>query len=376
MKRLLPILLLASISARAQMFIPTRSGAGYPANSLSNIEIGKFTGRTVDYRFVCDHAGTVTQVQVFFVFRGTAGFTGYWNGNGGTILVQLEADDGSGQPSGSALSSYSIADPLTANCGTGCVGASYRTITLSPASVPLTAGSVYHLVFTNTAADPINNFISLDGLGTSVSGSNVWPVVKDSTYAMLFSNAPPLVVSSNVMPLLNVIYDDAYRQGVGYIDDKSLTVAAGGIPSQIEQTFTVGSSDFVLNGISVRFTPVASGSATVTLYDGSLSVVASGTIGFVGGIVPPWYSVGFPSVKLTATSTYTLVVAPTSGSLTAKLLEHGTLGLVTEGWTQHCSQWSGSSWSACYSNAATDMEYYLNQSTLLNGVVVNDVKVF
>ncbi len=347
-------------------------GAGWGADNLANIEIGRSRGRTVDYRFVCDHTGTVTTVRVFFIFRGPAAPNGYWNGDGGTILVQLETDNGAPnhQPSGTVLSSYTITDPLTP--GPNERVANFRLITLSPASVPLTKGNTYHMVFSNIASDPVNNFVSLDDIATADVGANLWPMVSDSTYAMLFGDRPPLVVASRHSPILNVNYDDGYVQGNGDIDSiVYFGVVGGGNISKVEEAFTVDSSNYTVNRLAIRLAPTSVGAGTLTLYDSSLNALASGMLRFpVASGRQSWYLVDFyPPVTLTAKTSYTLVLEMISGSVTPRLLEQGTRkGFKNEGFSQHCNAWKGAAWVGCYGNAPTDLEYYLESVPSQTGI--------
>ncbi len=81
--------------------------------------------------------------------------SGYNAGTGGTLLIQLETDDGSSahNPSGVVLGSATIPNP----------SANFPEVALSSAP-QLTAGNLYHLVFTNIDPNPTANYVSVDEL--------------------------------------------------------------------------------------------------------------------------------------------------------------------------------------------------------------------
>lgn len=56
-------------------------GVGWTADSLANIEIGRFPGRSASYRFRAKHGGRVGKLRVFFIFRKVCPGC-YANGNG------------------------------------------------------------------------------------------------------------------------------------------------------------------------------------------------------------------------------------------------------------------------------------------------------
>mgnify|MGYP003975403587 FL=1 len=81
------------------------------ADSLSNIDIGRFEGKQADYRFTASHTGDVEAVTIFLIYK----IPGYAAGDGGDVFVELKTDDGSGFPSETVLASYLIEDPMAEN---------------------------------------------------------------------------------------------------------------------------------------------------------------------------------------------------------------------------------------------------------------------
>lgn len=366
--KILFLLCLCAASLQGQMapmFRANASGDGWSADSLSNIEIGKFFGRTVDYRYVSDHTGNLIGAEVFFIFRGNPSQQGYWNGNGGTILVQSQGDDPNqpGQP-GQILGSYTIFDPLTSNCGTGCVGASYRTLSFTP--IPQVYGNTYHLTFQNIASDPVNNWISLDGLYTKTTGTNLWPMVWDSTFAMQFSNAPPLVVAEQWSPVVNLIFDDSYVQGNAYIDVIATEIQASGVnyPSALIEMFTTDASAHTINQVNLRLSPQSAASATVQLFDANQVLLAIGTISFPGSTIGvfSWYPIQLDNtITLLPRTQYSISLTAISGAIGTRLLEQGTkFGFKQEDFTGFCTWVKNNKTVPCYGGGPSDVEYYLS----------------
>ena len=141
-------------------------------DGLYNTWTGRGTNGRVDYRFRAktSASGYSFAVRIYLAFNHLSTSCGvysgsYAGGTGGTLLIQLETDDGTSAhlPSGTVLASYSVTNPIQCNNGTSypnCTN-SQRLFTLSP-TVNLTSGTLYHIVFTDTDPSPTCNWVSVD----------------------------------------------------------------------------------------------------------------------------------------------------------------------------------------------------------------------
>jgi hypothetical protein len=102
----------------------------------------------IDYRFRAKTTSTLTHIQ----FCQTNG-TGYWGGTGGMVEITVQTDNGSGDPSGTVIATYTYTPVNQA-------GYWPKIAFASPPS--LTAGTLYHVCFRNTDANPATNFCSLN----------------------------------------------------------------------------------------------------------------------------------------------------------------------------------------------------------------------
>lgn len=130
---------------------PLTYGCAWNADGLANLEIGKYPGRTVSYRFRAEHSVTADKVMVYLVYS-----TGYGKGDGGRILLELQSDDGTSNhyPSGTVLASAIVTDPKT----------QWNRLFVFDKPTVLESGRLYHLVFSNVGSDPVHNYVSIDNL--------------------------------------------------------------------------------------------------------------------------------------------------------------------------------------------------------------------
>jgi hypothetical protein len=90
-------------------------GPGVSADALANTVLGGPSLNSVSYRFQAKHASTLDAIRVFFIWSLVK--SGYQAGQGGTVQVDLLADDGSPAhlPTGPSLASLSYGNILTQN---------------------------------------------------------------------------------------------------------------------------------------------------------------------------------------------------------------------------------------------------------------------
>jgi hypothetical protein len=227
-------------------------GSGINSDALDNLTVGP-SGRQVSYRFVANHTGTVSNVRFYVIATSTK--AGYSAGNGGNLLVQLETDDGTSShlPSGTSLGSYSISDP----------SAGFPTVTLSPAP-KLEAGTLYHLVFTNTNSSPSSNYVSLDELYMYHPLSPMQPLFSNVDCATLTrTSSQSWSVFDYTTPIFQIDFSDGSNMGQGYMEVWPEVPQVIGGTHAVREQFTVsgGTRTVATFGIRVARTSGAAGLA-------------------------------------------------------------------------------------------------------------------
>jgi hypothetical protein len=217
-------------------------GCPWNADGLANLEIGKQPGRMVGYRFRAAHSGTVEKVKVFLVFQTL----GYYKGDGGQVLLTLQTDDNSPNhnPSGKVLASSLVKDPMKV----------WHRLFVLDHPARLTKGKFHHLVFTNPAPDPINNFVSVDDLHNVRRRPDMQPGVSDLDLAVLFKPGAdsPWQINYGHTPIFCLFYMDGARQGQGYIDAMSSTPFRISGRDMVRETFTVSGKSRSVSSVSLR----------------------------------------------------------------------------------------------------------------------------
>ncbi len=316
------LFLLASL-----LFLATAAHAGLPGyygpavamDGLGNLTIGP--NGQIAVRFLCTHTGGIDRI----VQQYQNVTPGYMGGTGGRIKWELRTDDGTANhfPSGTVLWTVTDTSPTKAKSGTVI-----QWFDLSPA-VPVTAGTLYHVVYTNVDPSPDTNYVSFDGIYTKKNNSPVQPAYSDTNLMTLW-NGPNWIANLHTTPEFNVHYADGYAQGTGYVDSTSTS-------SPASETFTVSGGNVVVTGVSAAGTGLS-----FSLTSGG-QAIASGTGS--PGAYAGWTTYTFPSsITLVNGQTYTLTL---SGSVYRALQKGDPYGMYTSFPDGH--------WTA---NAAYDLEFY------------------
>lgn len=280
-------------------------GSGFSADSLANTVVGGPSANVVSYRFQAKYATVLEGFRIFFIWSSTK--SGYNAGLGGTVRVDLLADDGTGahQPTGPALASTSYGNIIPQNNF-------YPKLTF-PNPVALTGGGLYHLVFTNIDQDPVANYISLDTLYTNAQTAPMQPVISDATFAVLFKPAGGAWrVRQGYTPTLELDYATG-SQGNGYMEVWSTNPKAVSGAASVRETFKVSGPSRNFSKVNVRLSRTrGSGPLTVRVEeaDGSLvDQVAVPASQFPLG-VSTWVTAAFPvSHVLNTGVAYNLVLS-------------------------------------------------------------------
>lgn len=290
-------------------------GSGLGTDGLYNIPLGGNWVAAAPYkvkvswRFRAQHTGLLKSVRPYLMYVDGPGDPGnYSSGDGGTVLVQIQTDDGTANhyPSGTALAEFLYTTPKAG-------GIAPRLTFPTPLS-QLLAGVLYHIVFTNTDADPLNNFVSLNHLWLDVQTPTVprQPTVSDTDLHTLVQANGEIwddTTFTNDTPVFELAYADGFAQGFGYIEVWA-EVPGGPLPpisgiNQTRETFTVSGPSLTVSAISLRAARVSgSDPLTIQLEEGNSTLIEEGAIPaslFPSGPLGPEGT--FPSVWVTYTFT-------------------------------------------------------------------------
>jgi len=314
---LLSLLLPAIPAAPAPPFY----GSALNADALANTPVGTAHDIQVSYRIRASHGGALKAVRPFFIWSYDK--PGYQSRHGGTILVQIQSDDGSAQhlPSGAVLASTVATHPVDDRVG--------YFPSLSFAQPPqLQAGTLYHVVFSNIDPDPVNNWVCLDSAYMDHASSPMQPTVADTDLATLWrvgsagAWAPRRAkATESFTPILELDYADGASQGQGYMEfwignPKTISGAKA-----VRQTFTATGRDRQVSGVAVRAKWLSGGGPlTLRLEQADGTVLGQGVVtglpvtpGFGGA---SWARVTFAApALLTRGRAYNLVLSAPAGTV-------------------------------------------------------------
>lgn len=358
-------------------------GPGVAGDALANTRVGNVSATKVSFdRFKAEYSGSLTSVIVYFL---SADEPGYGAGTGGTWTLDLYAVNGSGEPTGSALASQSVAANAVSDVN--------KTITFSsPYSV--TAGTVYALVYTNTDADIAANHFSIDrwwlGNGASAyySGTYVTPKYALSEFAHGYASsvAGPWTMRAGYLPILGLTIG-GNTQGMSYGEASTGAGQQGeinGTTKMVRELFTP-TQNLTVTGAGIRLLKLtgATDDLTVGLYAtsgntllGSFTVspsaIATGIApgGAVANSYPArWVEGNFSgSISLTAGTSYYLRLSTGSGStyyawVMRRLTESYTYPATTafaDGYAQKTTD--GTTWSSLGRVAnENDLQFFLRK---------------
>jgi len=317
-------------------------GSGINADDLANIVVGwdpanDTCNRAVSHRWRASRSGSLDSIRPFFQWSSLS--PGYAMGDGGTIRIQLQTDDGSANhlPSGTTLATLVCDHPVT----TG----QHWPLLAFPAPASVTGGQLYHLVYTNVAADPKANWVSLDHLLTWDAGATVQPRFPNEDWAVLERGCGGTWAVYNRggghghTPILELGYGDGASQGQGYVqgygqaattpwvNPKPISGAQG-----VREVFTPSGADRTVSAVSVRVNRTTGTSPlTVRVEKADGTLVGQGSVLVPQGVVSPihngasWARVPFSSpLNLAAGQAYRLVLSsPADTTHTTHVLEKG-----------------------------------------------------
>ena len=246
-------------------------GSGINADTKANLQVHPSQNTKVSHRFRASTTSTVTSVT--FSQRGGPVYSG---GTGGTIQCTVQTDDGTANhfPSGTILA--------TASFVPGNPAGTWETYQACAFSSPpaLTAGSLYHIVYTNTDLSPDTNWISVNQIycyGTTLVPQE--PHFSDTDYAVL-ANTGSWAIQPNVTAPLDVAYANGVHDGQAYY--ATIVGSYGlitGTSSMVREQFTVAGGNQTVTAAYVRVgKQTGSGALTITLETGTGTLIENGTV--------------------------------------------------------------------------------------------------
>jgi hypothetical protein len=248
-------------------------GGGIGGNSLANTQVGGTDcgcgglGARSAYRFRAAVSSTLPSIRIFFQDG-----TGYSGGNGGQIRVELQTDDGtsSHRPSGSVLASATVAP--------GNPVANHWPVITFNSTPQLTAGQLYHVVFTNVDASPTTNFMSVNGVYDSTPTTPMQPEFADSDWAQLISTSGSWSARP-ITPVMQLNYGSGTIKGVGYMESWISSQQSVSGASKVGEIFTVTGSSRTVSGAGIRLARSSGSSAlTIRLEDANGNLIDQGTV--------------------------------------------------------------------------------------------------
>jgi len=280
-------------------------GSGFGADSLANTQVGGPNLNVVDYRFQAKHAAALESIRIFFIWSEIK--FGYQAGEGGTVRVDLMADDNSAAhlPTGAALATVSYGNIIS-------TGNFYPSLAF-PSPAVLKGGGLYHLVFTNVDPTPVTNYVSLDAIYTDAQTAPMQGCIPDNDWAVLVkSGAGAWKLREGFTPTLDLAFADGGHQGNGYIEVWSTAPATISGQASVRETFKVTGPSRTFTQIALRLKRVAGTSPlTVALIEADGTLIQQGTIPAADYLEssPNWATVTFPTATVLASGVaYSLVL--------------------------------------------------------------------
>lgn len=310
-------------------------GPAIAGHDLNNAIVGGANARKQAYRFRAAYSSTITNAHYYTI--GPAAGAGYGGGSGGTLRLELQSDDGTGKPSGTVLATAADnVGPTSYAAVDQAFGSPYM----------VTAGVVYHLVWTNVDADPVTNYASLDLLFVDTDDVPWQPLFADADWAHVekigagaWSDERGAGQGTNT-PILDITYGNGSHQGMGYME----TWGRGGSDGYIScdgtkkyrETFTVSGGDRLARAVYVKVAKVSgtTGDLTIRLEDSAGTLIEAIAIPAEGvythakdphGVGQGWVGAYFAAPHtLTNGSTYRLVLSTTSGEYWTTAIRRGS----------------------------------------------------
>lgn len=257
-------------------------GPAFNMDALANLLLGGPDETAASYRFRAEQSSTLTAFVAYWLDETFS--SDYGGGTGGTFSITVEGDD-DGEPDGTPLATESVAPTDV-----------FPVITFSTPAT-LTAGTLYHLVFTNVDASPTVNYSSIDctavfgALQSQVPRQPKW---SDDDLAALVKEDGTWTEQTVHTPIIDLTYGNGQHQGQTYMEIESTELVIAGTDNMVRERITVSGGSRVVTGAAVRMAKNSgTGDLTVRLEDGLGVLIDSFTV--PASSIPTLDSAGLPS---------------------------------------------------------------------------------
>jgi hypothetical protein len=346
-------------------------GTGLSGDSRNNHQVGWTNRARLSFRFRGTQTSQATSIRV--QERGDVPTKVYSGGNGGTIRCSIQTDSG-GNPSGTVLG--------TLQWSPGNPNQAWEVWTLHtfPTPVAMTAGTLYHLVFENVAADPVNNWISFNVLFHYGSTPTPRTAAFTDDFATLYATTAGWKLEVPDVPIFDLAYANGQHDGQAYIGTLADRYGLiNGANNMAREKFTVSGGDRQVQKAHIRCRRISgTGPLTVALVNGDGSLIISGTVAssqVATGVLPgpgaalqgdTWAHVTFATptfltngktyalrLSTDAATTYTVVPLQqgTSKGLASRVFADGDGQRTTDG---------GANWANLYPYDSVDLQFWLD----------------
>jgi hypothetical protein len=299
-------------------------GTGIGVDSLANTRIGGPTGSVASVRFRARHTGTITGIRAYFIWDTSPSDNGgYSGGTGGTLKCAVQTDDGTSNhfPSGTTLGYGLHPSPI---------GNLFPVVTFTT-PVSVTAGTLYHLVYTNVDPTPSVNYASVNCVHARVALSPRQPAFPDTDWAMLVGGSTDggttpdgtwsirgFTEGTSNFPILELQFGDGWKEGRSYMEVWVNWPKTIGGTQAVRQTFTPPAATKV-DRMSVRLVLTSgTGDLQVRLEKADGTLVEQGTIAAtsIPTAAPGWVTWSLSTPRTLAAGTaYNLVFTSSAGTV-------------------------------------------------------------
>lgn len=254
-------------------------GTATATDALQNWQVGGQSSRVVSNRWRAARTGNLTAWRTWLKNMGTVA-VGYGAGDGGVFAVTVETDS-NGLPSGTVLGT-GTARPGAADAS-GINPGRFSLWTFD-GPVPVVAGNMYHIVYRNVHADPVNNYASVNHLVILASDVPAQPISPDDTLnALTKDGASAWVLRRGSTPILDLTYSDGSHDGQGYMEPEYNSPAFTGTATMLRERFTVTGGDRTVASVAVRVGKTSgSGNLVIGLQDSAGTLIESVAVSTAG----------------------------------------------------------------------------------------------
>ena len=227
---------------------PNSYGSALRGDSLGNVPLlpNSYGGGSASFRFRTPISGHVTSILYYNQYQ-TSGE--YAKGDGGIILIELRADDGTSShwPSETILASCTLSSPMSSG---------YFPLLRFNNEVQIHAGKLYHMVFTNIHSNPAQNYVSINCLHNfrDQPDVNLDVGISDVDMAVLVKNDTTATWKQRYQstPIFNLFLSDGTAIGQGYasaLSGRNYTMTS---MNKVRETFAMNGPSRRVEKVFVR----------------------------------------------------------------------------------------------------------------------------